>query len=50
MSIFGISMLDIYKLSIKSALVTEIIFISENVISYLTSTKILRYFNWTILL
>jgi len=39
MSIFGISMLDLYGLSIISAFITEITSISANVINYLTNTK-----------
>jgi hypothetical protein len=39
MSIFGISMLDLYGLSIISAFITEITSISANIINYLTNTK-----------
>ncbi len=38
MSIFGISMLDIYGLSIITAFVIEISFITGNVLNYLTNT------------
>jgi hypothetical protein len=39
MSIFGISMLDIYGLSIISAFCSEILHISANIATYLSSTK-----------
>jgi hypothetical protein len=39
MSIFGISMLDIYGISIISALFSEILNISANIATYLSSTK-----------
>lgn len=39
MSIFGISMLDIYGLSIISAFITEITEITGNIVNYLTNTK-----------
>ena len=38
MSIFGISMLDIYGLTFLSALITEISFITGNIVAYLTNT------------
>jgi len=39
MSIFGISMLDIYGLTFLSAFITEITEISKNIINYLSNTK-----------
>lgn len=39
MSIFGISMLDIYGLSIISAFITEITEVTGNIVSYLSNTK-----------
>jgi hypothetical protein len=39
MSIFGISMLDLYGLTFLSALFTEISFITGNIVNYLTNTK-----------
>jgi len=39
MSIFGISMLDLYGLTFLSALFTEISFITGNIVNYLTNTS-----------
>jgi hypothetical protein len=39
MSIFGISMLDLYGLSIMSAFITEITEITGNILNYLANTK-----------
>jgi hypothetical protein len=39
MSIFGISMIDLYGLSIFSAFFTEISEITANILNYLTTTK-----------
>jgi hypothetical protein len=39
MSIFGISMMDIYGLSILSALFAEIAQITGNIVNYLSNTK-----------
>gem|GEM_PF-1599168 len=42
-SIFGISMMDLYGLSIFSALFAEITQITGNIISYLRNTKVYSY-------
>jgi hypothetical protein len=43
MSIFGISMMDLYGLSIFSALFAEVTQITGNIINYLSNTKFYNY-------